>query len=114
MDSNNTRTYSVRVTKDFSRISFIGTLRLEGRKDYERIHKMLRYASDRSGDSLEIDLRQLQFLNSSGISTLSLFVIEMREIKKNITITGSKLIAWQSKSLSNFRRLYDKVVVNLV
>jgi hypothetical protein len=114
METNSVRSYSVRVTKDFSRIAFAGTLRLQGRKDYERIHRMLRYTSDRSGEGLEIDLRQLQFLNSSGISTLSLFIIEMREIGKNITVTGSKLIAWQSKSLSNFRRLYDKVVVNLV
>ena len=114
MDDNNVRAYSVRVTKDFSRISFGGTLRLQGRQDYEKIHRMLRYAADRSGASLEVDLRDLLFLNSSGISTLSLFIIEMREVQKNVTITGSKASAWQTKSLSNFRRLYDKVVVNLV
>ena len=113
-DNNERRPYSVRVTKDFSRISFAGTLRLQGRQEYERIHRMLRYAADRSGGALEMDLRQLQFLNSSGISTLSLFIIEMREIGKAITITGSKQSAWQAKSLSNFRRLYEKVVVNLV
>jgi len=114
MDDNNVRAYSVRVTKDFSRISFIGTLRLNGRQDYEKIHRMLRYAADRSGDTLEVDLRELQFLNSSGISTLSLFIIEMREVGKQITITGSKASVWQTKSHSNFKRLYDKVVVNLV
>ena len=106
--------YAVRVTRDFSRISFSGTLRLQGRQEYERIYRMLRYAAEKSGDSLEIDLRQLQFLNSSGISTFSLFIIEMREVGKGIVITGNKAIAWQSKSLANFRRLYDKVVVNLV
>ncbi len=114
MDDTSKEAYSVRVTRDFSRIAFIGTLRLQGRPDYEKIHRMLRYAAQRSGDSLEIDLRQLQFLNSSGISTFSLFIIEMREVGKKITITGNKTIAWQSKSLANFRRLYDKVVVNLV
>jgi hypothetical protein len=105
--------YEVRVTKDFSRIVFSGTLRLQGRQEYEKIHRMLRYAARRAGDSLEIDLRDLQFLNSSGISTFSLFIIDMREINKKIVITGNKAIAWQSKSLANFRRLYDKVVVNL-
>lgn len=65
MDDNNARAYSVRVTKDFSRISFVGTLRLQGRQDYEKIHRMLRYAADRSGHSPEMDLRDLQFLNSS-------------------------------------------------
>jgi hypothetical protein len=114
MSDNPERPYSVRVTTDFSRISFAGTLRLQGRQDYEKIHRMLRYAADRSGNALEVDLRQLQFLNSSGISTLSLFIIEMREIGKAITITGNRQSAWQAKSLSNFRRLYEKVVVNLV
>ncbi len=106
--------YAVRVTRDFSRISFSGTLRLQGRQEYEKIYRMLRYAANKSGESLEIDMRQLQFLNSSGISTFSLFIIDMREVGKKLFITGSKLIAWQSKSLANFRRLYDKVVVNLV
>lgn len=114
MSDTQARTYSVRVTTDFSRISLVGILRLQGRQDYEKIHRMLRYAADRSGESLEIDLRQLQFLNSSGISTLSLFIIEMRDQGKKLTITGDKASAWHGKSLANFRRLYDKVVVNLV
>ena len=113
-DDSSFRPYSIKVTKDFSRIALVGILRLQGREDYEKIHHMLRYAADRSGESFEMDLRRLQFLNSSGISTLSLFVIEMREIGKKLTITGSKSSPWQSKSLANFRRLYDKVVVNLV
>jgi hypothetical protein len=41
---------------------------------------------------LEIDFRELKFLNGVGISTFSLFVIEMRELGKKITITGSKKI----------------------
>jgi hypothetical protein len=106
--------YAVRATRDYSRVSFLGTLRLQGRQEYEKIHRMLMFAAERSGESLEIDLRQLQFLNSSGISTFSLFIIEMRALGKRLTITGNRLIAWQSRSLLNFRRLYDKVVVNLV
>ena len=114
MDDYNTQGYAVRVTRGFSRISFLGTLRLQGRQEYEKIHRMLRYAARRSGDTLEVDLRHLQFLNSSGISTFSLFMIEMRDVGKKITITGSKTSAWQAKSLTNFRRLYDQVVVNFV
>jgi hypothetical protein len=114
MDETSKTAYAVRATRDFSRITFEGTLRLQSREEYEKIHKMLRYAARQAGDTLEIDMRRLAFLNSSGISTFSIFIIEMREANKNITITGSKLVAWQSKSLSNLRRLYDKVVVNLV
>jgi len=106
--------YSIRATKDYSRIAFIGTLRLQGRQEYEKIQKILNFAARKSAEALEIDMRQLRFLNSSGISTFSLFIIDMRRMGKRITITGSKSVAWQSKSLVNFRRLYDQVVINLV
>lgn len=106
--------YSVRATRDYSRIAFIGTLRLQGRQEYEKIQKILSFAARKSANALEIDMRQLRFLNSSGISTFSLFIIDMRRVGKRITITGSKSIAWQVKSLVNFRRLYDQVTINLV
>jgi hypothetical protein len=106
--------YSVKAAKDHSKISFGGTLRLQGRQEYEKILKMLQEAAEKSGGPLEIDMSELKFLNSSGISTFSLFLIEMRRIGKKISITGSKSIAWQSKSLVNFRRLYDQVTINLV
>ena len=105
--------FSIRVTEDSSRITFTGTLRLQGRLDYEKIHIMLREAAQKACESLELDLRQLQFLNSPGVATISIFLTEMRDIGKRIVINGSRTIAWQDRILNNFSRLYDRVVVNL-
>jgi hypothetical protein len=106
--------YSVKTATDHSKIAFGGTLRLQGRQEYEKILTMLQEAAEKSPGPLEIDMSELKFLNSSGISTFSLFLIEMRKIGKRICITGSKSVAWQSKSLVNFRKLYDQVTINLV
>lgn len=106
--------YTVTTAEDYSKIAFGGTLRLQGRQEYERILRMLQEAAGKSPGPLELDMRDLKFLNSSGISTFSLFLIEMRRVGKRISITGSKAVAWQAKSLVNFRRLYDQVVINLV
>ncbi|NET54260.1 MAG: hypothetical protein F6K09_38340, partial [Merismopedia sp. SIO2A8] len=59
---------------------------------------------------ITLDLKKLEFLNSSGISMLSKFVINVR--KKNasqIQVKGSTSIPWQSKSLKNLKRLMPKL-----
>ena len=60
---------------------------------------------------LEIDMQNLVFLNSSGISALSLFIIEMRKDEKPVRIRGNKSITWQTKSLYNSQRLYEEVEI---
>ncbi len=107
-------TYSVEVTDNPARIIFKGTLRLQGRPEYEKILGMLREVARRAVECLEIDLRDLQFLNSSGISTLSVFLIEMREIGKKIAIIANKTVPWQRKALDNFARLSNQISINLV
>ncbi len=106
--------YSVEVTEDPLRVTFKGTLRLQGRPDYEKILATLRDAARRAVERFEIDLRELQFLNSSGISTLSVFLIEMRETGTKITISAAKAVPWQRKALDNFSRLSPHIVANLV
>jgi len=113
MDQDNKPSYSIRAARDFSRVAFAGTLRLQTRQEYEKILVALRYVTRHSGDKIEIDFRDLQFLNSVGIAIFSLFVIETREIKKKVTITGSKAIAWQSRALHNLSRLNENLTVNL-
>lgn len=109
-----TDAYSVNVSDDFSKVTFKGTLRLQGREQYQKIFDILLSTSAQSSDKLELDMQELIFLNSSGISTLSLFIIEMRKIEKPMAITGSKTITWQTKSLYNFQRLYKKVEIIIV
>ena len=55
---------------------------------------------------MTLDLRQLQFLNSSGINALSKFILHVRNQKvSQVLVQGSARFPWQEKSLINLQRL---------
>src|SRR5260221_345087 len=79
-----------------------GTLRLSGTEAYQPIQDLMDGALATDPAALIVDLKQLEFLNSSGINLLAKFTISVR--KKGtvpVTVKGSKKIPWQSKSLPN-------------
>ncbi len=81
-----------------------GILRLNGLEEYGPIARFLSGAVPQG--SMNLNLRGLQFLNSSGIAMLSKFVIEIRNRKSvDLTILGSKAVSWQGKSLANLCKL---------
>ncbi|GBF81877.1 slr1659 superfamily regulator [Aphanothece sacrum] len=87
-------------------VSFKGSLRLSGMEEYQPIVDLLNNVVQEDKPVITLDLKGLEFLNSSGISMLSKFVINVR--KKGsmvICVKGSKAIAWQDKSLKNLQRL---------
>lgn len=93
-------------------ISFKGSLRLSGMEEYEPIINLLDRLASQELDQIILDLKGLEFLNSSGISMLSKFVINIR--KKNSTqilVKGSESIPWQGKSLKNLQRLMPSLIL---
>ena len=65
-------------------------------------------------ETITLDLKELEFLNSSGISMLSKFVINIRKKKNSsITVKGSNAIPWQGKSLKNLQRLMPTLTLEL-
>jgi len=56
----------------------------------------------------------LKFLNSSGITTISTFVINSRNSSKlKLDVIGARSISWQEKSLINLNKLWSEVNVVL-
>ncbi len=108
-----TDSYTITADKDEGIVTLEGTLRLQGREQYKPIFDLLMESASWREGKLTIDMRGLIFLNSSGISAISLFIIEMRKIAKPIEILGSNSITWQSKSLKNFQRLYEQVEITI-
>ena len=83
-----------------------GSFRLRGTEEYAPILQVLLDAADAKPATLTLDLRPLQFLNSSGINTLSKFVLHVRKHNASqVVVKGSKQFPWQEKSLKNFQRL---------
>jgi hypothetical protein len=83
-----------------------GTFRLRGTEEYAPILQVLTSAADAQPTTLTLDLRALQFLNSSGINTLSKFILHVRKYPATqVVMKGSQRFPWQEKSLKNFQRL---------
>jgi hypothetical protein len=107
--------YSVIYDISNETITFEGSLRLNGLEDYSEIVQLLDNVVEQEPSKVTLNLQNLQFLNSSGISILSKFVINIRK-QKNIQmiVLGSQAIPWQSKSLKNWQRLMPSLKLELV
>lgn len=99
-------------------VTFQGELALMGMGEYppiaDLLDQTLEDASSQEPATLTLDLRELKFLNSSGINVISKFVIKVRRAGGvKMTIKGSDSIPWQAKSLVNLKRLLPSMVVDL-
>lgn len=93
-----------------STVSFQGTLRLRGLTEYDPIAQLLDEVVYAEPAKITLDLRDLQFLNSSGVNILFKFVIKVREKgQSKLMVIGSKQVSWQEKSLQNLQRLMADV-----
>src|SRR5262249_26629122 len=105
-------TFEVRLQEDHT-VVFKGALRLTGVEDYAPILELLKGTLNGSG-AVVLDLRELNFLNSSGITMFSRFVIAARDHEGvNLLFLASESIPWQARSLKNLQRLMPAVSINL-
>ena len=97
--------YSVELDSEQDAVIFIGELSLGRAKEYNPIKRLLESVADKEPENMTINLKKLSFLNSSGISMLSKFVISLRKKKKlQLIVLGSEQIPWQKKSLKNLQK----------
>lgn len=98
--------YRVDYTSETHTLRMEGSLRLSGAADYQPIAQFFEAVVESEPATLVLDLRELQFLNSSGISMLSKFAIGIRKKPgMEIIVKGSATIPWQGKSLKNLQKL---------
>ncbi|MEL6441287.1 MAG: STAS domain-containing protein [Cyanobacteria bacterium J06621_8] len=109
-----TKNYQVTYDAATHNIIFDGSLRLNGTVEYASISELLNNVAQQEPEKIILDLKELNFLNSSGISILSRFVINVRN-RKNIqmVVIGSKKNPWQNKSLKNLQRLMPTLKLEL-
>jgi len=98
--------YNVSYDAETVTITCNGYFRLRGAEEYMPIMNLLNNVADQGLPELTMDVSGLEFLNSSGINTLSKFVLRLRKggpVK--LTIQASDTFPWQKKSLRNFQKL---------
>lgn len=106
--------FEVRLEEDGSTVSFKGALRLTGAEDYAAILEMLKGTLAKPAPAVLLNLKELDFLNSSGITMFSRFVIEARErAEANVQFLGSESIHWHARSLKNLQRLMPSLQIHL-
>lgn len=87
-----------------------GSMRLANMKEYDQISSFLKEHIQPGLQSVILDLKDLQFLNSSGITTLSLFILNCKKSGgPTLKVIGNAQISWQQKSLINFKKLWSDV-----
>jgi hypothetical protein len=98
--------YQVKFDEANAIVTCEGSFRLHGGEEYKPILDLLLAAADAMPQTLTLDVQELKFLNSSGINTLSKFVLRVRKHKSSqVVIRGSTRYPWQEKSLKNLQRL---------
>jgi hypothetical protein len=117
VDSIKGDAFSIEFHGDTSELLFKGTLRFQNHEDYAPMSGLMQAALEAAIDRglpLVLDFRQLEFLNSSGINAISKFVIVARKADQSeLKVRGSKAIYWQQKSLSNLKKLWPKVIIDI-
>lgn len=106
--------YQVSYDATSATVNFHGTLRLNGTEDYSAILNLLEEVVDSDPPRITLNLRHLDFLNSSGITMLSKFIIGMRKKAIHMMILGSNTVPWQGKSLKNLQRLMPGLTLKFV
>lgn len=93
-------------------IYFEGSLRLWDPMDYQKIHQFMMDIHELDIRELSLNFVKLDFLNSSGISTLCKFILDIKKTNKVcLNITGNEKILWQKKSFENLTKLWEKIVL---
>ena len=110
--------YQVVFTENEKKIVFEGIMRLQNLKAYHPIKDLMKAAFNllSEGDVLTLDFSKLEFLNSSGITNFSMFVLESKKTGKAVSlyVIGSNKVGWQDKSLNNFKKLWKDVKVEII
>ncbi|NES74157.1 MAG: hypothetical protein F6K24_57720 [Okeania sp. SIO2D1] len=107
-----TEEYSIWYDIPTATVNCQGAMRLTGMQEYAPVLDLLNKVIEQKPPSLTLNLRELQFLNSSGINVLSKFVIKVRQSKEiAMVVKGSESIPWQGKSLKNLQRLMPSLTL---
>ena len=114
MKSIHGESFDIQLEEDKSTVSFKGALRLSGTEDYAPILDMLKETLIHPTAPIVLDLRELDFLNSSGITMFSRFVIEARDHAGiDVQVLASEAVPWHARSLKNLQRLMPALSIRL-
>ncbi len=113
MTKINGETFIVILDETKATVFFQGALRLSGTEDYTSILELLKGMLQTPGTALTLDLQELEFLNSSGITMFARFVIDARDKPEfNLKFRALESSPWQARSLRNLQKLMPALQIH--
>ena len=100
-----TKDFNIWYDKSSNVIYFEGSLRLNGDSEYAPVLNLLTQVLELNKGEFNWNVRDLEFLNSSGLNMFYKFVISVRK-RGNVTMSvcGNRKVAWQDRSLNNLKK----------
>jgi hypothetical protein len=106
--------YSINYDSDKGVVHCKGSFLLNGTEAYAPILELLLKITKSNRKQAILDIRDLELLNSSGINTLTKFVIQVRNNKiMNLTVQGDAEVPWQVRLIRNLQRLMPAIVIEM-
>ena len=105
-----TEEYSINCTES-NKANIIGSMRLPSPLSYENLFEPIKNKIEKSSESYTIDVQNLNYLNSSGLTALARILILGRSLKKPITLLANNNIPWQKKSLLSLEKLWNEIKI---
>ncbi len=95
-----------------NKVIISGVLRLQSPNIYDDLFAPIRDTISQ-GQSMTMDIQNVSFLNSSGITALARLIIVARTHDAPFFIIGKEEIPWQKKSIVSLKRLWPKLEITL-
>ncbi len=118
MTEINADKYHISYVAEEAAVFLRGALLLNGAIAYEPILQLLKEAaSEQVPEQLIVDIRDLKFLNSSGINMMTKFIMyisDTESIQLKLKIVAYKKVAWQARLAINLQRLLPTLNAELI
>jgi len=107
------RDHTIDFDPDSGTLTITGTLRAMT-KDYAPLRELLDHILQLAPPRIELDLRELRMINSSGLNTLSRFVLALRgKPAVQVLFRGSLAVLWHARTLANMKHFLPSAQVVL-
>ena len=106
--------YCITYNSETATVICKGSLLLSSTEEYAPILQLFNTAAEQQQKMLTLDVKELEFLNSSGINTFTKFVINVRKKQTlQLVAMGYGEIPWQVRFLKNLQRLLPTLTLKL-
>ena len=97
---------------EIPKVVFQGSMRMASAEEVPVIELLQRVVNRAAGeDYVVVDLHQLDFINSQGISVLYKFAINLRNKNVGVNIYAVKQSTWQQATLNNVLKLSPSSII---